>query len=284
MNTLLASVRWIHGAPDCSRNTDPLLQVHMHSPATFILRENKCFNYEANFMYLLIGERRAVLFDTGAGPERGGGVALPLRKSVDRILTDWSDQRDRDEPELVVAHTHSHGDHVFWDSQFADRPRTHIVGGDLQDVIAYYGLPDWPEDRATLSLGGRDLTVFPLPGHHPSHIAIYDPLDKLLLTGDTLYPGLLTVQNWQAFRRSTGRLADFVSAHPVDLVLGNHVEMQKTPRMLYPIGSMYQPEEHGLPLGPEHVLALHRACEAMAGDPHYDVHDEFIIGAGPGGR
>ena len=50
--------------------------------------------------------------------------------------------------ELIVAHTHGHGDHVHWDGQFLDRPRTTLVGLDLTEVQAFWGLQDWPEGRA----------------------------------------------------------------------------------------------------------------------------------------
>ena len=81
--------------------------------------------------------------------------------------------------ELVVAHTHHHGDHVAGDDQFADRPRTLIVEPELPAVKEFFGLPDWPEGEAALDLGGRILTVFPIPGHEPSHLA---PGSRPLLT------------------------------------------------------------------------------------------------------
>jgi len=98
-----------------------------------------------------------------------------------------------------------------------------------------------------------------------------------LLTGDTLYPGLLTVQDWNAYRRSAARLAAFAQQHEVALVVGNHIEMKKAPGELYPIGTTFQPDEHALPLKTAHIEELHAACEAMADSPHRDVHDDFII-------
>jgi hypothetical protein len=72
-------------------------------------------------------------------------------------------------------------------------------------------------------------------------------------------------------------LADFASQHEVSLVLGNHIEMKKTPRDLYPIGTTFQPDERALPLTAAHIKELHNACEAMANSPHRDIHDDFII-------
>ena len=57
---------WNHGSDNCSMNTDPAIEVHSYSPTSFILRQNKCLSYEAPFMYVFIGDDRALLIDTGA--------------------------------------------------------------------------------------------------------------------------------------------------------------------------------------------------------------------------
>lgn len=271
----LEAVHWIHGAPDCAQSVDPPLQVVALDPDSFVLRISKCFSFEANFIYLLLGSERAVLFDTGAPPDPGSARrVLPLRDTVDALLLAHPRGRGL---ALVVAHTHGHGDHVYWDSQFADRPRTTIVGLSLGEVQAFWNLPDWPEGEASLDLGGRALTVFPIPGHEPTHIAVFDPRLGLLIAGDLLYPGLLTVREWPAFRQSVRRLRDFAAHHPVCLVLGHHIEMSRTPGRLYPLGTTWQPDEHPLPLDPSQIEVLHRACEAMAEAPQDATFDHFAI-------
>jgi glyoxylase-like metal-dependent hydrolase (beta-lactamase superfamily II) len=245
------------------------------------LRESKCFNYEGNFMYLLLGRHRAILFGTGTGPStRTHGAVLPLRRTVDDIIRSWCETNAVSTIDLLVAHTHSHLDHVFWDSQFRSRPRTTVVGQHLADVKAFFRLPLWPDGESAVDLGNRTLTVFPLPGHEETHIAVYDDRTNVFLTGDTLYPGLLTVRDWPAFRRSATRLAAFAAQHPISWVLGDHIEMKRTPRELYPIGTTYQPDERALPLTVRHIRELHEACEAMAHAPRRAVHDDFIIDAG----
>jgi hydroxyacylglutathione hydrolase len=272
----LASVRWIHGAPDCARSDDPLIQVDAAESDTDVLRISKCFSFEANFIYLLLGSRRAILFDTG-GPADPGAPArvLPLRETVDALLDAHPRGRDL---ELVVAHTHGHRDHIHWDSQFRVRPGTTLVGLALPEVRAFWNLPDWPEGEATLDLlGDRPLTVVPIPGHEPTHIAVFDPRTGILLTGDVLYPGLLTVRDWPAFRASARRLARFAAAHPVRMALGHHIEMSRRPGRLYPLGATWQPDEHPLPLDPSRIEELHRACEAMADAPRSAIFGSFAI-------
>jgi glyoxylase-like metal-dependent hydrolase (beta-lactamase superfamily II) len=278
--TPLETVKWIHGAPDCAHSTDPLLQVHAVDDDTVILRVSKCYSYEGNFIYLLFGDGRVVMFDTGGPPGKlHQGTVLPIRRTVDAVIAGWVTKRGLDGVDMLVAHTHSHGDHVFWDGQFEDRARTTIVKPVLSSVKAVFGLPDWPDGEATLDLGARRLTIFPIPGHEASPIAVYDPRNKWLLTGDMLYAGLLTIEDWDQYCASAARLAQFAHAHDISYVLGNHIEMENQPRQLYAIGTTYQPNEHALPLTAAHVDQLHAACEAMKNNPHRDVHDDFIVDA-----
>ncbi len=279
MTTPLEAVAWIHGAADCDHCADPPIQVHAFNDDTYILRLSKCLSYEGNFIYLLFGADRAIVFDTGPrlDPDHDHGI-IPIRATLEAIIAARLAARAQAGIDLIVAHTHGHGDHAYWDSQFDGRLRTTIVAPTLPWVKAFYGLVAWPDGEAQLDLGGRQLTVFPIPGHEESHIAIYDAATKILLTGDTLYPGRLTIQDWPAYRASAARLAAFARRHEIGHVLGNHIEMTATPGRIYPIPCNFQPHEHALPLTAAHIEELHLACEAMADAPRRDVHDDFIIG------
>lgn len=276
MANSLFDVRWVHGG-NCAPNGDPPFQIFELDPDTFVLRQSKCITYEGNFLYVLFGTLKAILFDTGAAPDGPGASAPPIRRTVQDIVARWLARRSQASVELIVAHSHGHGDHAFGDRQFEGQPNTTVVRPTVERVKRFFGLPDWPCGSATFDLGGRALTILPLPGHQESHIAAYDPNARILLTGDTLYPGKLTVETWSDYRDSAARLAEFVTSHPVSLVLGAHIEMKKTPRELYPIGTRFQPDEHALPLGVQHVHEWHQACKVMRDNPHVDVHDDFII-------
>lgn len=272
------NVRWFHGSANCALNTDPPLQVYRFDEDTYIIRENKCLSFEAPFMYLLIGRDQALLFDSGAEPT--GGRALPLRDTVRQILATRLGSRSAgDSLPLVVAHSHRHGDHVYGDRQFRNQPRTTVVGTDLGSVQRFFRLANWPERTAPFELGGRALTVIPIPGHdhNSTDIALYDHKTRILLTGDTVYPGILFVQHWEAYRRSIARLAAFASANSVSYVLGAHVEMTNRPRVAYDYGTTYQPAEHVLELKPSHLLDLRDACEAIGPRPRREARDSFII-------
>lgn len=269
-------VIWNHGSPDCEGHPDPALQVHRFDPDTFIIRQSKCVNFEAPFLYLLIGASRAFLLDTGAQPPPG--QSWPIHKTVMELLSGRS-------VSLVVGHSHSHGDHVAGDSQFRGQTDTTVVPtASVADVAHFYGITGWPNSQGTLDLGDRTLTVIPIPGHEQHHIAVYDQRTGVLLTGDMLYPGLLTVpvSQWAAYQSSAQRLAMFATAHPVSHVLGAHVEMKNVPGKAFPLGATFQPAEHPLPLGPTAINELDQVCRNLGGAPSQVVKSDFILSPLPG--
>ena len=60
---LSAMEHWCRGL--CSIAAASIAGAH-YEPTTFILRQSPCADFEANFIYLLIGADKALLIDTGA--------------------------------------------------------------------------------------------------------------------------------------------------------------------------------------------------------------------------
>lgn len=268
----LNSQQWIHGAANCELNNDPPIQVVQYNRNTWILRQNKCTNYEAPFIFLFIGKKKALLMDTGATENK---TTFPLFQTVNKILDEWSKKNRK--VELIVAHTHKHGDHFAADGQFKGKQNTTVIGLEVADVQNFFKITNWPDDIGTFDLGDRKMKIIPIPGHEASSIAVYDPSTKLLLTGDTFYPGRLYVQDWIAFKLSIDRLLRFSNNHKVSVFLGNHIEMTQTPGVDYPIGTIYQPNEHPLPLDKNDLRELHEALKIIGDTPKMDIHDNFII-------
>lgn len=100
---------------------------------------------------------------------------FPVRETVDGLLERWLADHPRADYELVVAHTHGHGDHIAGDVQFADRPHTTVVPVDVASVRSFFGFTGWPARIVPFDLGGRVLEVTGIPGHHEASIAIFDP-------------------------------------------------------------------------------------------------------------
>jgi glyoxylase-like metal-dependent hydrolase (beta-lactamase superfamily II) len=278
MTDLDLDVRWHAGTRYRRRRAAPPIQVHNAAAGTVLLRQSIAKNFEAPFLYLLFGEDRALLLDTGATADADG---FPLRATVDTLIDGWLRAHPRDGYELIVAHSHAHGDHVAGDGQFTNRPGTRIVGHSAEDVASFFGIDNWPRGTARVDLGGRVLEVIPTPGHHPSAVAIYDEATGMLLTGDTVYPGRLYVQDFPAFQDSLRTLCDFSAAHPVSAVLGAHIEMSARPFRDFPLGSTWHPDEAPLPLTAGDLHAVRDAATRIAGRPGAHRYAKFVIWNGP---
>lgn len=269
---LLQNKKWIHGALDCSKNTDPALDVFMLDKATYILRQNKCHTYEAPFIFVMMGTDTALVLDTGAIDD---AQISPVYNKV-RELVDGLDSQPEQTRKILVVHSHSHNDHKAGDVQFLDKPLTDVVPPEKAHMIEKLGFKNWPNELAELDLGNRKLTFIPTPGHHEDAISIYDEQTKWLLTGDSFYPGKIYVRDWEPYLKSVARLAQFAEINPVSQILGTHIEMTTKPGKMYPIGSVYQPDETALALYPEDLLALNQALQESA-DKRELVFDKIII-------
>jgi len=251
-------------------------------PDTVQLRQPKSSHWEAPFLFLLFGRDRAILFDTGAtGDER----VFPLRGTVDHLIETWLRKhpaRVSRPYELVVAHTHAHGDHIAGDALLAARPGAVVVGTTPAEVIAFFGFPSWPDAVVPFDLGGRVIDVIGAPGHEPSAVVFYDAVTRILFTGDTVCPGNLYVRDRAQFAQTIDRLIRFRDATKprIKHVLGAHVEMSKKPGVDYPPGTVDQPDEAPLALPPSILDEVREALTVV--DKHGRpkrrvVRDRFIV-------
>jgi hydroxyacylglutathione hydrolase len=269
--TDLAAVRWVHGAPDCDGSMDPPLQVVAVDDDTFVIRQSKCVHFEAPFLYLLLGTETALLHDTGATADAD---SFPIRRTVEELIGGRS-------LGIVVTHSHGHGDHWAGDAQFTDLAPGSVAPIGAEEVAAFFGIEDWPTGHATMDLGDRPIDVVPTPGHLADHIVLFDRTRGLLLSGDTMLPGRLTVRDWPAFRESTRRLARFAretaeQGHPIGHILGGHIEMSTTGQ-LYELGTIYQPDEAPLSLTIADLFALEAMLEEAGEMPRSIPGGRFAV-------
>jgi hydroxyacylglutathione hydrolase len=271
---------WLSGGPNCV--TVPDWQVHEYNEDFYVLRESGCVDPEKPFLYLIFGDKKALLEDTGVGrlmPDGTRGDAIATAPVIQDLMAKWAARKHHAPVSLVVIHSHSHADHTAGDPQFKALPDTEFIAADPANIQKATGIASWPSQIGHVDLGGRVIDIIPIPGHDVASIALYDRTTGNLLTGDSLYPGLLSVDqaNLAAATLSAQRLADFASDHPVAHVLGTHIEQKKYPYLDYGRGTVYQPDEASLGLSRAHVFELNDAFQSLHGTLKVVATPDFTI-------
>lgn len=163
------------------------------APNTFAIGEPRY--YQQNYSYLVVGNKKALLFDAGPG--------IRNIREIAESLTDLP---------IVFLPSHFHFDHVgngiaFNERAVVDLPylRNRAVGNELTfaemehlGAIEGFETPTWSVDYwwkpgDAIQLGDRELYVVHTPGHSKESISLLDTENQLLLTGDYLYTGPLYV-------------------------------------------------------------------------------------------
>jgi glyoxylase-like metal-dependent hydrolase (beta-lactamase superfamily II) len=176
-------------------------------------------HWEKVHSFLLIGDERAVLIDTGLGID-----------SIVRITDQLTNLP------IIVITTHVHADHIGNHDEFdtiyvhekdSDWLMNGIRGLSIKQIrvdigrditiptpktfnpetyTPYQGEPTgFVADGEVIDIGSRKLIVYHTPGHSPGHICIFDITNRYLFTGDLLYD-------------ETPIYAFYPSTNPVDLV------------------------------------------------------------------
>ena len=259
---------WINGVS----GDEPQMQVQCYNDDTYVIRQSIRTNFEGPFLYLLFGRDRALLIDTGAG-------GLKVRPTIDRVIAEWTARHRRSLMPLVVAHSHSHGDHHQGDDEFQDRPDTTVVGLYPKDVADFFKIVDWPNQLGSYELGGRVLDIIPTPGHQSAHIMIFDRSTRLLFSGDSLGPYRLYIPMNEAktYRGSIDRVAAFTKDKHVSWILGAHIEMTTKPGELIPDEAPEHPDEHVLEIAYASLPELQTALHAMGDNVVQQAHRDFVI-------
>ena len=178
---------------------DPWFEVYKIRAGVFAIYEPH--QSEEVISYLVLGTKRALLFDTGMG--------ISNIRAVVEGLTSLP---------VSVLNSHTHDDHVGDNWRFAeiygmdtDFTRKNAKGSkeDAQAEIAPgevcgdlppgfkpaeyatkpFHISHWTHDHDKIDLGGRVLEIISTPGHTPDAIALLDEKNGLLFTGDTFYVG-----------------------------------------------------------------------------------------------
>ena len=110
----------------------PAWQVHQYNPSFLIIRQSGCTHYEKPFLYLIFGTRKALLVDTGAGESDAAVLVGKIMRAHQAL-------------ELVVSHSHGHGDHTAGDKGFDSAI---VVRANPEAEQKAFGIKNWPESPA----------------------------------------------------------------------------------------------------------------------------------------
>lgn len=204
--------------------------------------------FEEVLSYLVLGDERAALIDTGMGIG-----------NIKRLAEEFTGLP------ITVVNTHSHYDHVAQNYLFSsveafdascsrrvsevgystDKMKPFLAPQMLSkelpesfDFDNYYVPPfhvsRWLKDGDLIDLRNRKLEVVHTPGHSPDSICLLDHEAGLLWTGDTFYPGAIYVHmpdsNLDAFIKSYQKLIALSSHY--DTLLPSHNEPRVNMEML----------------------------------------------------
>jgi len=214
--------------------SDPWFEVYKVSPRVFAIYEPH--QSEETISYLILGQRKAMLFDTGMG--------ISDLKKVTAALTQLP---------IIVLNSHTHNDHVGDNWEFdtiygmdTDFTRKNARGSreDAQAEIAagqicgdlpkefdpksyatrYWKITSYIHDGDHIDLGGRTIEVIATPGHTPDAISLLDRANRLLFTGDTYYPATIWLYRPETdFKAYDGSIRHLAALAPqVKIVLGAH--------------------------------------------------------------
>jgi len=254
------------------RADEPSFQVQRIDDNTYAIRQSIKTTFEAPFMYLLFGAEKALLIDSGV-------VGSDLRAVINRLIAKRAEDQGSSQVELIVMHTHGHADHVGADPEFAARAATTVVGHKASEVAEFFAIEQWPEQSVSFDLGNRLIELLPTPGHHDSHVMVYDRASQILFSGDALYPGRLYFQcaKFDQYRDSIAKLRTWITDRPLSWVLGAHIEMKAKPGKSFDSQKNKRSAEHLLELAPSVIDELHVALAGLGNEPRVLPQTEFIV-------
>jgi len=207
------------------KTSRPWFKVYDVGNGTFAICEP--YNWEETISYLIIGQKRALLFDSGMGLD---SISLVVKS-----LTGLP---------VIVLNSHTHPDHIGGNTEFGNvyamntgYTRFNAAHGYSHnnvkwevsesafclnklpgaDTAHYHTRPfrisKLINNGHVIDLGGRQIKVIATPGHTPDAICIYDKQAGYFWCGDSFYEGPIVLTephtNLAAYKKSINLMARY---------------------------------------------------------------------------
>lgn len=164
------------------------------SPKTYIVKEPK--SSQGNVSYLLMGDTKAIMFDTGSG-ENQAVNGLKIKPIIDQLT--------QLPTTLLLSHFHfDHNQNIsefstvgFPDLPFLRQSATNNVYNFTKEDLFIGSNPsqvqvdEWLPVNTDIDLGNRTIQLINIPGHTKESVVIVDKTNKMAFLGDYLYNGSL---------------------------------------------------------------------------------------------
>lgn len=209
-------------------------EIHEVAPRVYAICEPG--HLEEVISYLVEGEERAILFDTGMGIANIREEVMALTERPITVVNShsyWDHVGDNYRFPLIAIHySEAHllkegvsSEELRWEMRGEMFIRPPPVGFEpSQHEISPSRASLLLDEGSLLDLGRRTLTVLHTPGHSPGSISLFDEEEGLLFSGDTAYAGPLYAQlpesDFDLYRQSVERLARLVPQ--LSLLLPGH--------------------------------------------------------------
>jgi len=217
----------------CNKEDNTLIQKDSYTPIsissdwfevkhigskTYSLIEPQSSQY--NVSYLLIGDSKSIMFDTGSG-ENQTLNGFKIKPIIDQLTP----------APVTLLMSHFHFDHnqnisEFNTIGFPDLPflRQNVSTNNIYNFTTedlFFGnypsqvqVNEWYPINTDIDLGNRIIQLVNIPGHTNESLAIIDKTNKMAFLGDYLYNGALFLfdnNDLQAYKESTEYLLSILN-------------------------------------------------------------------------
>jgi len=218
----------------CQKKNSSWFCIEQVDNKTYRIRETK--SSQGNISYLIVGDKKALLFDSGSGENQSES----MKSLVDSLAG----------VPIILLHSHFHFDHMGNSNDFSSiaLPNLPALSSLLDSNMVLPLSEKMTLDttktslkiakilplNASVDLGNREIQIQHTAGHSPYSFCIIDKDRKYLFAGDLAYKGLLRINQLNDYQNSLSQLIktcdstyQILSAHGEDNLMYSDLDKIK---------------------------------------------------------